>query len=586
QVSQMLGLYWVDATAEPGTRYDYLIIADHNNVAPGGPSAILGYLSSPQAVFSFGADAWISFNLSLRVPDPLPAPEDLRAFALPGGTREAPDGALDELEHNAGLRWHIPTTDGQKLSGGAPVLYRVRRAVLGDAEPGAPVAADQHAQVSDRPHAVTDANLPPGVTQTGRAADWPPDSLNFIDSGLAEGWYSYRLTAIDIFGRWSAPSAPAEWWQWAQPSGAQDWRPPWYQDTSQGDAQVHPHAVRLLDKVAPPPPVGVEAFALDPFDRYLKRDQRFDAWFATLSQGEQDSVVGLRVRWLWTFAQMRQAPDTAEFRVYFSPGLANTFKGRIVSVAAQGATASRVTTDIPNSEPAGAWTGAVLRSGQRSYTVTGSQGGDPLVLDVENLGTGQDEAPVAGMRASVILPGGNRSTHPLAADLSRQGAWDARLWVVGIDDHVAEGVVPERTPEGDWMAGEGATVAGNTASLPGGTELTGVQPFDTHLFLASDTARPTRLYRIMHVDEGAGELTLDAAPNVAGASAWEVGQRVRRYELFLPAPGDADRGGVDLPTSHADPVAYAQVGVTAVDDKAHTADDPARSGRWGDRPGN
>ncbi len=587
QVAQMLGLYWVDATAEPGVRYDYLIIADHIGVAAGGPTALLGFLASPQAPISFWVDAWISYDLSLGMPDPLPPPEDLRAFALPGATREGPDGALDELEQNAGLDWHIPTTDGEKLAGGAPVLYRLRRAVLGDAEPEAPVAADQHTQLSERPQAVTDANLPPGATQAGRAADWPPLSLNYIDSGLAEGWYSYRVTAIDIFGRWSVVSPPAQWWQWAPSADAQNWQPPWYHDTAQGDAQVHPHAVRLLDKVAPPPPVGVEAFALDPFDRYLERDQRFDTWFATLAQDEQEGVVGLRVRWLWTFAQMRQAPDTAEFRVYYSAGLANTFKGRIVSVAAQGATASRVSTDIPNGEAAGAWTGAVLRSGQRSFAVTGSQGGDPLVLDVENLGTGQDEVPIEGLRASVILPGGNRSAHPLAADLARQEAWDTRLWVVGIDDHVAEGVVPDRAPDNDWLAGAGATVAGPVATLPGESDLTGVQPLDTHLFLAGDTARPTRLYRIMQVDAAARELTLDAAPAVAGASDWEIGQRVRRYELFLPAPGDADRGGVDLPTSRADPVAYAQLGVTAVDDKAHTADDPARAGgRWGDRPGN
>ena len=134
--------------------------------------------------------------------------------------------------------------------------------------------------------------------------------------------------------------------------------------------------------------------------------------------------------------------------------------------------------------------------------------------------------------------------------------------------------MPARTKAGGTLAGSGATVAGAVATLPAGTDLAGLQPRDSHLFLAADTARPTRLYRIMDVNPAARQVTLDAAPTVAGASDWEAGTRVRRYELFLPAPGDGTRTGVDLPTSRAEPVTYAQGGVTAVDDKAHTADDP------------
>lgn len=130
-------------------------------------------------------------------------------------------------------------------------------------------------------------------------------------------------------------------------------------------------------------------------------------------------------------------------------------------------------------------------------------------------------------------------------------------------------------------------MAGTVATLPAGTDLAGVRPLDTHLFLADDTARPSRLYRIMEVDAATRRVTLDAAPTLAVASDWEIGTLVRRYEVFLPAPGDADRGGINLPTSRADPVAYAQVGVSAADDKDHTADDPDRAGtRWGGRSGN
>ena len=586
QVAQMLGLYCIDTGAVPGERYDYMIAADHANVAGGNANAMLAHLQNAGAN-PFLADAWICFDLSLGTPAPLAQPAGLRAYALPGSTREAADGGLEILEQNAGLRWAIPKLSELKLAEGAPVLYRIRRADLGQSPPQGPAPTGQHQALGDRPHAVTDPKLPPGVTAPERAADWPPFAMHYIDGGLAEGWYSYRLTAIDIFGRWSPLSDPAEWWQWAPPAGATTWVAPWYQDTGQGDALVNANAISLLDKVGPPPPTAVEAFALAPGDRYLERDARFAAWFATLSAQERLDVTGLRVRWLWSFAQMRQAPDCREFRVYLSPGLANTRKGRIASVAALGATQSRVTTTIANAEAAGAWTGAILRAGARSFQVVGSGAGAPLVLDVANLGTAQDVAPAEGLRCALTLPGGSASTHPLAANLSRPADWDARIWVTGIDEHVAEGVVPGRTASGGTLAGSGATAVGATATLPAGTDLAGVRPLDTHLFLAADTARPSRLYRIMAVDVAARQATLDAAPTLAGGSDWEIGTLVRRYELFLPAPGDGDRAGISLPTTRADPVAYAQVAVSAADDKAHTGDDPGRAGtRWGDRTGN
>ncbi len=75
-----------------------------------------------------------------------------------------------------------------------------------------------------------------------------------------------------------------------------------------GDGTVHPHALSLLDKLPPPAPTAVEAFALDRRDPLLVRDAVYEAWFASLAPEEQTSLLGLRVRWLWTSAQMRQAP--------------------------------------------------------------------------------------------------------------------------------------------------------------------------------------------------------------------------------------------------------------------------------------
>ena len=55
----------------------------------------------------------------------------------------------------------------------------------------------------------------------------------------------------------------------------------------------------------------------------------------------------------------------------------------------------------------------------------------------------------------------------------------------------------------------------------------------------------------------------------------------RRYDLFLPVAGDADRTGSPVAVSAAEPLTYGTIGVTAADDKRHTPDDPARTGRWG-----
>ncbi len=48
------------------------------------------------------------------------------------------------------------------------------------------------------------------------------------------------------------------------------------------------------------------------------QDAAYDAWRLALPAAVRATLVGLRVRWRWTSAQMRQAPDTAEFRVYYN----------------------------------------------------------------------------------------------------------------------------------------------------------------------------------------------------------------------------------------------------------------------------
>ncbi len=510
-VAQMLGLAWVDETvkAAPAQRFDYLIVADHDGRLGGTATGALQYLRTN----GFGdVDAFIVFGKWLDDPSPrLDPPADVRAYALPGAAPTngqggaGPAGAGADVVGGVGLRWDRGVTDTGALLPGRAVLYHLWRAELGDgAEPGPPAGYAPRTEAG--PILVAD---PPGGTGVSPPSDWPPFRLHVVDGGLPEGWYGYQVSGVDVFGRHSPASAPASWHQWAPPPTP----PPWYYRPPASDAVVHPSAVAVLDKTAPPPPTGVEAAVLDPDDPLLVADAAYTAWRAALPADEQ-RLVGLRVSWLWTRAHMEQAPDTREFRVYYQPGRLNTVQGRVTGVIATTATDTTVQTDIANPQAADAWVGARLLVGNSGFRILGSDAADPLRLRVANIGAASDVRPPARASCSVAAPestgalaGGSPVPHPLHVDYAPPASWARRVWVVGYDQHVTE----------------------------------------------------------------------------------EDGGALRRYELFLPVPGDADRSGAPLAVSAAEPLLFGTIGVSAADDRRHTADDPARAGgRWGgaDRYGN
>lgn len=577
-IAQMLGLYWADETAVPGERYDYLIVADMNNVGHHNAAIMLAWLNSPALNFD-DIDAWICFNSGFDNPPPLAKPTGLKSYALPGATSEKPDGTVRDMTCNTGLTWDILMSSG-KLNADAAIMYMVRRASLGNHEPAAPVPTTQHHAITQTPHLVIPPIVPSG-TLPAPPANWPDKSFCYIDAGLTEGWYSYCINGVDIFGRYSGASGNAAWYQWTpKPDPA-----PWYYIDAVGDGIVEPHAISLLDKTPPPTPTAVEAFALDPNDPNLIRDAAYNNWFATLSAAEKQAAIGLRVRWLWAFNHMRQALDTKEFRIYYHNGQPNSFKGRVTAVNPAVANHSTVNTTIAHAQTAGAFVNCYIRTGGRSFRITGSSAASPLVLTVLNVAPDFSIPPEDGGVCSVNVPPG----HPVYYDLSKPTKWNERRWVVDYNNFTMEGVAAAPEPEADaQLAGEGATVAGTVVTLPAGRNISAIRPFYFHLFLAEDAARPSRIYKVIAVNATGHQVTVDGNPILPpGISGWELGVLVRRYELFLPAPGDADRGGLNLNPARQQPIVHAQLGVTAVDDKNHTADDPARAGqRWADRTGN
>jgi len=490
-LAQIVGLYWVDQTAQPRLRYDYLLVADWqptpgSEFASGDPDAVLAKLRKDGVD---GIDAAIVVGRQLLPPDAPSTPEDVQCFALPGGTIEAPDGKLQRAENVTGLFWELDRTPSGQLNLAAPIFYHVWRADLGATDPGstAPASGRYTCITLGRPFVV--AGDAEDVVRENPA--WPPIRMYAFDSGLPDGWYSYVVSGLDLFGRHSARSTAAEWWQWEPVPDPR----PWYYQDPPGYRRLHAFAINQADRIAPPPPVAIEATALDPDDPVLLRDETYDKWFDTLAPEERQSVVGLRVSWEWPEALRNQTPDLREFRVYLQPGRLNALAGRIGEVQ----TAGQDSWAVINPPAADSVVGLLLQVAGREYPVLAAETGPPWRVRVQGV-------PKADLPCALVVP----PDHPRYVDFRAARAWSERYHVVGRDEHFSPGTGPD--------------------------------------------GRPTR-----------------------------------RYEVLLPAAGDAFRGGVGhlLAPSRADPVAYAAVGVSAADDRTEVADDPRWSaGRWGGRPGN
>lgn len=418
-VAQMVGLYWWDKAASSGVPYDYLLVADHDGSLGGTLQSALAWLSSS---FDFSVvDGFIAFNRMVSPAVPLAVPTGLQVFALPGSAVASDSGPILDATNNAGLTWNTQVSGGI-LAPGAPTLYHVWRADLGNC--ASPAAADpaDFAVITERsPVPVSHAVMtPPQVPPS--PGDWPPFGLAYIDRGLADGWYSYAVNGVDLFGRHSPNSTSGAWHQWAPAPTPR----PWYYQDPPADRVIDAGKVRLLDKLPPPPPTGVEAFALDPNDPTTLHDAAWQAWRASLSAAEQANVIGLRVRWRWTPAHHRQAPDTREFRVYYQSSPLNTLRGRVTAVTPASSTESMVATDIATAPAANALAGLSVRVGAESWRVVGNDAGSPIRLRVKNIGPSDDILPGARKRCAIaLLPG-----YPGYVEYGDAAQWAVRRAVV------------------------------------------------------------------------------------------------------------------------------------------------------------
>ena len=567
-VAQMSGLYWIDRTAEPGQTYDYLIVGDYNGVAQLNADNMLAVIQ--QSGFS-NVDGSIVYSRRVAQAPALASPDQLEMYALPGSSRHNESGAVEEAINNVGLRWNLNKTELGVLLPGRAVMYHVWRANLGNGTtPSPPARFDLITK--NWPVLVVDA-----ANALQPSSDWPPFPLHALDNALSDGWYSYQVSGIDIFGRHTPNSVAGAWRQWAPAPESR----PWYYVDPPSSAVIHPSAVRLLTKTAAPPPTGTEAFALDAADPAVIRDAVYTqwwtrlnnaSWYRNLSELEKKNLIGLRLRWQWPQSHLEQAPHTREFRIYYQPGSLNAVLGNTQIVTAAGENESEVTTDIPNTAPVDSYVGTALYAGEDAFVVVGSQAGNPLRLRVRNIGPGDNIAPPANAPCTIATPPVYSAGLASVANGSRVVRGEDTGWATSLAGMLFQIATDERSYR--------------IASVTSQSQLVLGEPY-------AGAAKGDRVYSIRHprfVDYSTPVSWARRFYVVGLDQNWtpgtDAGRPVRNYEIILPVPEEAVHDSVPLTPSRAEPIVYAHVGVSAADDKLYTADDPKWTGPWAGRAGN
>ena len=559
-VAQMSGLYWIDRNADPDQTYDYLIVGDYTGVAQLNPANMLALIQ--QSGFS-NVHGSIVYNLRVAKAPALASPNQLEVYSLPGSSRRTESGSSQESINNAGLRWNLDKTELGALLPGRAVMYHLWRANLGNGTtPNAPTRYDLITK--NWPVLVVNGGVTPDS-----APDWPGFPLHAFDNALSDGWYSYQVSGIDIFGRHTPNSVAGVWRQWAPMPEPR----PWYYKDPPSDAIINSSAIRLLTKIAPPPPTGVEAYALDPSDPTVIKDAAYSQWFDKLTETQKKNLIGLRVRWQWPQTHMDQTPHTREFRIYYQSGSLNAVLGNTQEVVAASALESVVTTDIPNNELADRYVGAALYADDDAFVIVGNEAGSPLRVRVRNVGTHNDVAPQAHKPCTIATPPAYSAGLVSVANGSKVVTGDGTRWAASLANMMFQVATDERAYRIASVTSESQLVLEEPyAGLTKGDRVYSIR----HPRFVDYTAPVSwqQRYYVVNVDQNW----------IAGTDA--SGRPVRNYEIFLPVAGDSVQDGVPLTPSRTEPIVYAHVGITAADDKTYTADDPKWTDRWGGRYGN
>jgi hypothetical protein len=172
--------------------------------------------------------------------------------------------------------------------------------------PQAPIGYNVLFQTGGAPYVKANIAGPVYLTQSllkpyTPPAGWPPKRPHYLHALNSRATYSYKVTALDIWGRESPPTLPVS---------------------------------LLIQAATPPPPVNFKAKFLDystvqpdgtSIDPHLTQDEV--AWLGV------NMVDALHLTWQWTPTEDVICPAVDHFKVHFQPGWLNLFKGKVTSSA-------------------------------------------------------------------------------------------------------------------------------------------------------------------------------------------------------------------------------------------------------------
>ena len=608
-MAQLLGLYWVDGTAQPGVDYDYMVVADHLGLVPyfvqqfnsatgfdfAGFVSFLGQLSVQGAL-----DSYILPGQQL-VDNPAPAvPTDVRSYLLPE-TVGTPEGDDPTARFGVGLRWdRLTLAPNGPLSPTEPVLFTLWRHSYRDLPADSEPAAGVYDLVGRGSAPATDVTVArqvlvgEGVGGEAPFPGWPTAGVFTTDRGLTPGWYSYRVSGTDLFGRHTPRSEPGAWFD-PDTDGRHQINPP----TNPAHlVDVPAYAIELRGRLPPPPPANVRAEMLNPADPNLSRGV-YEDWLAQTGRSAADEPIGLRVRWHWTERAAEFAPDVTGFEVHYLPGRPDTVLGSVTAVQGSGDT-RLVFTDIANTtdptDPAtdplapDSYVGGSLRVGRETFSVLESEtatspvtGGDVLVLTVRLPPDGDE--PDSEVTFTLNVPGAysvgqvtvtHGSTTVTGQDTGWMAALEGERLDLGLGDggppHVVQSVTDGERLELDRPVQLPIEVRREvlTESLGELAEATledllesdyPISHTSTYSIthpLATDLLDPERWpTSLTSVTVGEWTEAPAPAPNTADARPYWT------YETVVPAPGLDPAGDSSLRPTLSEPVAHGSIGVNA-----------------------
>ena len=255
-----------------------------------GSNVVLSRMHYDEDPYPVGPQEYIVCGLKKQQHYPLEMPVGLTATLIPGGAVNDSEGNVIEKPYVVGLRWDANENPDTELPSLAPVMYHIQRKM----KDGPVEELTEKSPVLIAPSSMDESirSIPAG---------WPARRQYYMDALTEKIKYSYRLAALDLFGRNSHYTEYATY-------------------------QIQPPS-------PPPPPAQVTAQFLD-YSTYDPITEGFsdptlnDDDKGWLRVNKKNAIV---IRWQWSANLQLQAPDVDGFNIFFKNGWLNSYSGEITN---------------------------------------------------------------------------------------------------------------------------------------------------------------------------------------------------------------------------------------------------------------